>query len=159
MSSPSESSGGPGKGVGLLARLAETKVQGFFQRLCELNASQAKLDTKKAQISSLKKDYQRQLQTIDGDKGLVQVQAIRRFILNLLEMEARLDLEQQSLSAQLDNAKQLLVDAQIGQKKMESLVERQDVEQARRRSLMEQRAMDAAAIARFNQRVDTTRTH
>lgn len=159
MSASTQSSGQSAKGVGLLARLAENKVQGFTQRLSELHASQKKLDTRKAQVSSLKKDYQRQLQTIDADKGLAQVQALRRFILNLLEMEARLDLEQQSLSAQLDNAKQLLLDAQVGQKKMESLVERQDVEQARKRSLTEQRAMDAAAIARFNQRDDTPRAH
>ena len=159
MSAPTQSSGQSGKGVGLLARLAENKVQGFTQRLSELHASQKKLDTRKAQVSSLKKDYQRQLQTIDADKGLAQVQAVRRFILNLLEMEARLDLEQQSLSAQLDNAKQLLLDAQVGQKKMESLVERQDVERARKRSLTEQRAMDAAAIARFNLRDDTPRAH
>jgi flagellar export protein FliJ len=159
MSSPNPSSGNSTKGVGLLARLAENKVQGVTQRLSALQASQQKLDTRKAQVSSLKSDYQRQLHTIDADKGLAQVQAIRRFILNLLEMEARLDLEQQSLTTQLDNAKQLLLDAQVGQKKMESLVERQDVELARKRSLTEQRAMDAAAIARFNQRDDTPRAH
>lgn len=143
---------GSSRSLGLLARLAENKVQASMHRITELQKAQAKIDTQREQLVKLKDDYSQQLAALTIDKGLAQAQGLRRFIQNLLALEERLDIEAQSLLEKAEAAQQALRDAQLQKRKMESLVERQEVKTAKEKSIVDQRALDAVGIARFNRR-------
>jgi flagellar export protein FliJ len=143
---------GSSRSLGLLARLAENKVQASMHRITELQKAQAKIDAQREQLVKLKDDYSQQLAALTIDKGLVQAQGLRRFIQNLLALEERLDIEAQSLLEKAEAAQQALRDAQLQKRKMESLVERQEVKTAKEKSIVDQRALDAVGIARFNRR-------
>lgn len=151
MSAPqSDTPKGATRSLGLLARLAENKVQASLHRMAELKKAQARIDTQKQQLLSMKEDYTRQLMALTIDKGLAQAQGLRKFIQNLLSLEERLDLEAQGLEKKLEEAQQSLRDAQLQKRKMESLVERQALKIAKEKSIVDQRALDAVGIARFN---------
>ena len=150
--SQSDTPKGATRSLGLLARLAENKVQASLHRIAELKKAQAKIDTQKQQLLSMKEDYTQQLTALTIDKGLAQAQGLRKFIQNLLSLEERLDLEAQGLAKKLEEAQQSLRDAQLQKRKMESLVERQELKIAKEKSIVDQRALDAVGIARFNRR-------
>ncbi|MEK9812207.1 MAG: flagellar export protein FliJ [Bordetella sp.] len=134
----------------LLVRLAENKVKAVLHRIGEVKAMLEKLDDRQRQVKELKKDYLNRLKQVQIDKGLVEAQNLRSFIKNLLEMEDRLKAERQSIQARLDQAMTELRTAQVEQKKMESLLERQTNREVKAQEKKDQRAMDAAGIARFN---------
>lgn len=144
---------GSARSLGLLARLAENKVQASLHRMTELQKAQEKIDAQREQLLKLKSEYCQQLAALTIDKGLVQAQGLRRFIQNLLALEERLNLETQSLLEKKASAQQALTEAQLQKRKMESLVERQEVKTAKEKSIVDQRALDAAGIARFNRKL------
>ncbi len=134
----------------LLVRLAENKVKAVLHRISEVKAMLKKLDDRQSQVRELREDYLNRLKQVQIDKGLVEAQNLRSFIKNLLELEDRLNAERQSIQARLDQAMTELRTAQVEQKKMESLLERQTNREAKAQEKKDQRAMDAAGIARFN---------
>jgi flagellar export protein FliJ len=134
----------------LLVRLAENKVKAVLHRIGEVKAMLKKLDDRQSQVKELKEDYLNRLKQVQIDKGLVEAQNLRSFIKSLLEMEDRLKAERQSIQTRLDQAMTELRTAQVEQKKMESLLERQTNREAKAQEKKDQRAMDAAGIARFN---------
>ena len=142
-----------GRALPLLVRLAENKVKGVLHRIGEIKSMLAKLDQRLAQLTELRVDYYERLRSLQLDKGLSEAQNLRRFIKNLLEMEERLKTERESIEARLAQAMTDLRAAQLEQKKMESLLERQTNREAKASEEKEQRAMDAAGIARFNRQV------
>lgn len=139
-----------GRALPLLVRLAENKVKAVLHRIGEIKAMLKKMDERQAQVKDLKEDYLNRLKQVHLDKGLVEAQNLRSFIKSLLEMEDRLTLERQSIQARLDQAMTELRGAQVEQKKMESLLERQTNRESKAQEKKDQRAMDAAGIARFN---------
>ena len=139
-----------GRALPLLVRLAENKVKAVLHRIGEIRAMLKKMDERQAQVKELKEDYLNRLRQVHLDKGLVEAQNLRSFIKSLLEMEDRLTLERQSIQARLDQAMTELRGAQVEQKKMESLLERQTNRESKAQEKKDQRAMDAAGIARFN---------
>ena len=139
-----------GRALPLLVRLAENKVKAVLHRIGEIKAMLKKMDEREAQVKELKDDYLNRLKQVQLDKGLAEAQNLRSFIKSLLEMEDRLTLERQSIQARLDQAMTDLRAAQLEQKKMESLLERHTTRENKAREEKDQRAMDAAAIARFN---------
>lgn len=134
----------------LLVRLAENKVKAVLHRIGEVKAMLKKLDDRQSQVKELKEDYLNRLKQVQIDKGLVEAQNLRSFIKNLLEVEDRLKAERQSIQARLDQAMTELRTAQVEQKKMESLLERQTNREVKAQEEKDQRAMDAAGITRFN---------
>ena len=141
--------------LGLLARLAENKVQAGLQQLAEVQKTLAKNEHQKKQIAQLKQDYAQRLSALTVDKGLTQAQELRKFIQNLLTMEEKLLLEQQVIEQKLAAAQAALQEAQLEKRKMESLVERNEAKAAKAQSIVEQRALDAAGLARFNRKQAT----
>jgi flagellar export protein FliJ len=139
-----------GRALSLLVRLAENKVKAVLHRIGEIKAMLKKMDERQAQVKELKEDYLNRLKQVQLDKGLAEAQNLRSFIKSLLEMEDRLTLERQSIQARLDQAMTDLRAAQLEQKKMESLLERHTTRETKAREEKDQRAMDAAGIARFN---------
>ena len=134
----------------LLLRLAENKVKGVLHRVGEIKNMLAKLDERLEQLKELRVDYLERLRSLQLDKGLSEAQNLRRFIKNLLDMEDRLKAERESIEGRLAQAMSDLAKARIEQKKMESLLERQTTRDMKAEEEKEQRAMDAAGIARFN---------
>ncbi|MGA1274028.1 MAG: flagellar export protein FliJ [Burkholderiaceae bacterium] len=134
----------------LLVRLAENKVKGVLHRVGEIKNMLAKLDERLEQLKELRVDYLERLRSLQLDKGLSEAQNLRRFIKNLLDMEDRLKAERESIEGRLAQAMSDLAKARIEQKKMESLLERQTTRDMKAEEEKEQRAMDAAGIARFN---------
>ncbi|MFZ9759344.1 MAG: flagellar export protein FliJ [Burkholderiaceae bacterium] len=134
----------------LLVRLAENKVKGVLHRVGEIKNMLAKLDERLEQLKELRVDYLERLRSLQLDKGLSEAQNLRRFIKNLLDMEDRLKAERESIKGRLAQAMSDLAKARIEQKKMESLLERQNTRDMKAEEEKEQRAMDAAGIARFN---------
>ena len=134
----------------LLVRLAENKVKGVLHRVGEIKNMLTKLDERLAQLTELRVDYYERLRSLQLDKGLSEAQNLRRFIKNLLDMEDRLKAERESIEGRLAQAMSDLRAAQVEQKKMESLLERQTSREEKAKEEKEQRAMDAAGIARFN---------
>jgi flagellar export protein FliJ len=134
----------------LLVRLAENKVKGVLHRAGEIKNMLAKLDERLEQLKELRVDYLERLRSLQLDKGLSEAQNLRRFIKNLLDMEDRLKAERESIEGRLAQAMSDLAKARIEQKKMESLLERQTTRDMKAEEEKEQRAMDAAGIARFN---------
>ena len=134
----------------LLVRLAENKVKGVLHRVGEIKNMLAKLDERLEQLKELRVDYLERLRSLQLDKGLSEAQNLRRFIKNLLDMEDRLKAERESIEGRLAQAMSDLAKARIEQKKMESLFERQTTRDMKAEEEKEQRAMDAAGIARFN---------
>jgi flagellar export protein FliJ len=141
--------------LGLLARLAENKVQAGLHQLAEVQKTLAKNEHQKKQIAQLKQDYAQRLSALTVDKGLTQAQELRKFIQNLLTMEEKLLLEQQVIEQKLAAAQAALQEAQLEKRKMESLVERNEAKAAKAQSIVEQRALDAAGLARFNRKQAT----
>ena len=139
-----------GRALPLLVRLAENKVKGVLHRIGEIKAMLKKMDERQAQVQELKEDYLNRLKQVQLDKGLAEAQNLRSFIKSLLEMDDRLKAERQSIQARHDEAMTDVRAAQLEQKKMESLLERQTNREAKASEEKEQRAMDAAGIARFN---------
>ena len=131
-------------------RLAENKVKGVLHRVGEIKNMLAKLDERLEQLKELRVDYLERLRSLQLDKGLSEAQNLRRFIKNLLDMEDRLKAERESIEGRLAQAMSDLAKARIEQKKMESLHERQTTRDMKAEEEKEQRAMDAAGIARFN---------
>ena len=134
----------------LLVRLAENKVKGVLHRVGEIKNMLAKLDERLEQLKELRVDYLERLRSLQLDKGLSEAQNLRRFIKNLLDMEDRLKAERESIEGRLAQAMSDLANARIEQKKMESLLTRQTARDMQAEEEKEQRAMDAAGIARFN---------
>lgn len=134
----------------LLVRLAENKVKGVLHRVGEIKNMLAKLDERLEQLKELRVDYLERLRSLQLDKGLSEAQNLRRFIKNLLDMEDRLKAERESIEGRLAQAMSDLAKARIEQKKTESLLERQTTRDMKAEEEKEQRAMDAAGIARFN---------
>ncbi|MGA1043574.1 MAG: flagellar export protein FliJ [Burkholderiaceae bacterium] len=134
----------------LLVRLAENRVKGVLHRVGEIKNMLAKLDERLEQLKELRVDYLERLRSLQLDKGLSEAQNLRRFIKNLLDMEDRLKAERESIEGRLAQAMSDLAKARIEQKKMESLLERQTTRDMKAEEEKEQRAMDAAGIARFN---------
>ena len=134
----------------LLVRLAENKFKGVLHRVGEIKNMLAKLDERLEQLKELRVDYLERLRSLQLDKGLSEAQNLRRFIKNLLDMEDRLKAERESIEGRLAQAMSDLAKARIEQKKMESLLERQTTRDMKAEEEKEQRAMDAAGIARFN---------
>ena len=134
----------------LLVRLAENNVKGVLHRAGEIKNMLAKLDERLEQLKELRVDYLERLRSLQLDKGLSEAQNLRRFIKNLLDMEDRLKAERESIEGRLAQAMSDLAKARIEQKKMESLLERQTTRDMKAEEEKEQRAMDAAGIARFN---------
>ena len=141
--------------LGLLARLAENKVQAALHHLAEVQKALAKNEHQKTQIAQLKQDYVQRLSALTVDKGLTQAQELRKFIQNLLTMEEKVLLEQQAIEQKLMAARAALQDVQMEKRKMESLVERSEAKAAKAQSIVEQRALDAAGLARFNRKQAT----
>jgi flagellar export protein FliJ len=141
--------------LGLLARLAENKVQAALHKIAEVQKALAKNEHQKKQIAQLKQDYTQRLAALTVDKGLTQAQELRKFIQNLLVMEEKVLLEQQSIEQKLGVAQTALQEAQLEKRKMESLVERSEAKAAKAQSIVEQRALDAAGLARFNRKQAT----
>ena len=137
----------------LLVRLAENKVKGVLHRVGEIKNMLAKLDERLEQLTELRVDYLERLRSLQLDKGLSEAQNLRRFIKNLLDMEDRLKAERESIEGRLTQAMSDLAKARVEQKKMESLLERQTTREMKAEEEKEQRAMDAAGIARFNRQV------
>jgi flagellar export protein FliJ len=141
--------------LGLLARLAENKVQAALHHLAEVQKALAENEHQKKQITQLKEDYAQRLSALTVDKGLTQAQELRKFIQNLLTMEEKVLLEQQAIEQKLSAAQGALQEAQLEKRKMESLVERSEAKAAKAQSIVEQRALDAAGLARFNRKQAT----
>jgi flagellar export protein FliJ len=138
--------------LGLLARLSDGKVQASIHRIAELQKALAKIESQRDQVTHLKDDYLKRLSDLTVDKGLAQAQELRKFIQNLIAMEEKIVLDQKAAEERIAMAQTGLQDAQLEKRKMESLVERQEVKAAKARSIVEQRALDAAGVSRFNRR-------
>jgi flagellar export protein FliJ len=141
--------------LGLLARLAENKVQAALHHLAEVQKALAKNEHQKMQIAKLKQDYAQRLSALTVDKGLTQAQELRKFIQNLLTMEEKVLLEQKAIEQKLSAAQGALQEAQLEKRKMESLVERSEAKAVKAQSIVDQRALDAAGLARFNRKQAT----
>ena len=139
-----------GRAIPLLVRLAENKVSGVLHRVGEIKNMLTKLEERLLQLKELRNDYTERLRSLQLDKGLSEAQNLRRFIKSLLDMEDRLKAERESIEGRLAQAMSDLAQARLDQKKMQSLLERQSSRQAKADEEKEQRAMDAAGIARFN---------
>lgn len=135
--------------LGLLARLAENKIQAALHQIAEVQKARAKNEHQQNQITQLKQDYAQRLAALTVDRGLTQAQELRKFIQNLLTMEEKVLLEQQSIEQKLGVAQTVLQQAQLEKRKMESLVERSEAKAAKAQSIVEQRALDAAGLARY----------
>ncbi len=139
-----------GRALPLLVRLAENKVKGVLHRIGEIKNMLAKLNERQRQVVELRNDYLGRLRKVHVDKGLSEAQNLRKFIKNLLEMEERVKAECESVEARLALAMADLRKAQLEQKKMESLLERHTTRETKAQEKKDERAMDAAGIARFN---------
>ncbi len=138
--------------LGLLAQLADQKVVAAQRKCLEVAQAHARLQEKAAKVSALMADYKLQLQAVGTDPGMVKSQAIRRFIQNLLEVEARLAVEHDQTVAWERKVREELGLAQSEAKKMASLCERAKAQADEAAQRREQGQMDAAALSQFHLR-------
>jgi flagellar export protein FliJ len=142
--------------LGLLARLADQKVVAAQRRLVEVQQTHARLQDKAQKVAALMTDYRNQLQSVDEDPGMVKSQSIRRFIQNLLEVEARLALEHDQTMAWERKVREELLAAQLEAKKIESLCERAKARADEAAQKREQGRLDAAGLSQFHLRTART---
>jgi flagellar export protein FliJ len=137
----------------VLHERAEAESGRATARVAEARAQQIELEKRLERLDAMRIDYLKRLQECNSGPHLIaQAMTLRRFLSQLDLLRQRAAAEVEGARAVVAAARQVLAAAERERLKYESLVERNARAMGEAAVILEQRAMDARAIARFNAR-------
>lgn len=139
----------------LLAK-AERALRAARLSLAEINRRRENAVLQEEKIGVLLLDYNQQLHAVQQrDHSPTEVNNYRHFIVQLQELKARSQQEQQRVDIEHQLARQVLASAERERMKVDHLATRAVEEQRREEQSRESRSVDAQAIAQHNFRART----
>jgi flagellar export protein FliJ len=139
----------------LLAK-AERALRDARLSLAEINRRRDNAVLQEEKIGVLLLDYNQQLHAVQQrDHSPTEVNNYRHFIVQLQELKARSQQEQQRVDIEHQLARQVLASAERERMKVDHLATRAVEEQRREEQSRESRSLDAQAIAQHNFRART----
>ena len=139
----------------LLAK-AERALRDARLSLAEINRRRDNAVLQEEKIGVLLLDYNQQLHAVQQrDHSPTEVNNYRHFIVQLQELKARSQQEQQRVDIEHQLARQVLASAERERMKVDHLATRAVEEQRREEQSRESRRLDAQAIAQHNFRART----